>query len=46
LEKQPDKITVCKLTVVLMPQGELLCMGKTVGWFKEFKDYLEKKEVD
>jgi len=44
MEKQPDEITVCTLEVVLMPQGEVICLGKTVGWFKNLKDYLTKKE--
>ena len=47
IKVQPKEITVCKLEVVLMPQGEVVCLGKTVGWFKDFKKYLEivKKEV-
>jgi len=28
-----------------MPQGEIICKGKTVGWFKEFKEHLTKKEA-
>jgi len=40
MDKQPNEITVCNLEVVLMPQGELICMGKTVGWFKDFQKYL------
>ena len=41
MNKQPSEMTVCTLQVLLMPNGELLCLGKTVGWFKEFKEYLE-----
>ena len=44
MEKQPEEITVCVLEVILMPQGEIICYGKTVGWFKDLKDYLEKKK--
>ncbi len=40
MNKQPKEITMCKLEVVLMPQGEIICMGKTIGWFKEFKKHL------
>jgi len=43
MEKQPEEITLCTLEVVLMPNGELLCLGKTVGWFKTFRDFLTKK---
>jgi len=46
LTKQPDEITVCNLEVVLMPQGEIICKGKTVGWFRNFKEHLTKKEPD
>ncbi len=44
IKKIPKEITVCYLEVVLMPQGEIICFGKTVGWFKELKKYLIKKE--
>ena len=41
----PKEITVCVLDVVLMPQGEIVCLGKTVGWFKDLKEYLKKKDL-
>ena len=44
MKKIPDEITVCNLAVIVMPQGEIICLGKTVGWFKELKNYLTKKE--
>jgi len=44
MEKQPESITVCYLECVLMPNGEIICNGKTVGWFRELKNYLVKKE--
>lgn len=44
MKKQPEEITICTLDVCLMPQGEIICKGKTVGWFIEFKEYLNKKE--
>jgi hypothetical protein len=40
LESLPEEITVCALECVLMPQGEIICMGKTIGWFDDFKKYL------
>ena len=46
MNKQPEGITVCTLECVLMPQGEIICLGKTIGWFKEFKKYLTKKEIE
>lgn len=41
MKKQPEDMTICNLQVLLMPNGEILCLGKTVGFFKTFKDYLE-----
>jgi len=43
VKKIPDKITVCTLGCIIMPNGEIISLGKTLGWFKEFKD--ELKEV-
>ena len=44
MEEIPEKISLCKLQVILMPNGEILSMGKTIGWFKDFKKYLEISE--
>lgn len=44
MKKQPEEITLCTLDVVLMPQGEIICTGKTLGWFKDFKEFLNVKE--
>lgn len=43
MKTQPQEITVCELECLLMPQGEILCQGKTIGWFREFKKYLKPK---
>lgn len=40
IEENPKNITLCNLQVIVMPQGEILCLGKTVGWIKEFGKYL------
>ena len=40
MKNQPDEITICNLSVILMEQGEIICCGKTVGWFKDFKECL------
>ena len=45
MKKQPKGITVCKLECILMPQGEIICMGKTIGWFKDFKERLQPVET-
>ena len=44
MKEQPTEITVCKLVCVLMPQGEIICLGKTIGWFKDFGERLEVKK--
>ncbi|HQR42035.1 MAG TPA: hypothetical protein PLX97_05110 [Gemmatales bacterium] len=36
----PKEITLAQLEVVVMPNGEVLCLGKTVGWFDELHEYL------
>ena len=40
MEKQPNDIVLCKLNVVVMPQGEVICLGKTLGWFRDLKEQL------
>ena len=40
MDKQPEKITVCSLECVLMPNGEIISMGKTIGWFDKYKEFL------
>ena len=32
LKEQPKEITVVFVEAVVMPQGEVICQGKTVGW--------------
>ena len=44
IEKQPDEITACDLECVLMPNGEVICCGKTVGRFKDLKKFLKIKK--
>lgn len=41
----PKEITVCRLEVVLMPNGEVICNGKKLGWFKDFKQYFTRIEL-
>lgn len=45
LTQAPKDITVCYLQVVVMPNGEIICLGKTVGWVKELGRYLTKVDV-
>lgn len=38
--KAPDTITMMTLDVVVMPNGEIICDGKTVRWVKTLGKYL------
>ncbi len=40
IKKQPEGITVVLLEAVLMPNGEVICLGKTVGWLDTHKAFL------
>lgn len=40
LNKIPEQITLAYLTVLVMPNGEILCEGKTLGWLPQFHKYL------
>jgi hypothetical protein len=39
-KENPKEITIARLEVVIMPNGEIICLGKTVGWFKDLHKYL------
>ncbi len=41
MKKQPEKMTVCLLEVLVMPNGEIISLGKTIGWFKDLKEVLK-----
>lgn len=38
--KNPDELTIMHLEVLVMPNGEILCHGKTIGWVKDLGVYL------
>ena len=38
--KQPKEITACHLEVIVMPNGEIICAGKSLGHMKPFAKYL------
>lgn len=37
INKQPNKITTCYIEAIIMPNGEVICLGKTIGFFNELK---------
>lgn len=43
MTKNPDKITPALLDVIVMPNGEVLCAGKTLGWVTDFTKFLAPK---
>lgn len=43
MKEAPKEITLCNLEVLVMPNGEVICLGKTIGWIKELGKYLTKK---
>ena len=40
--KQPDEITLAKLEVIVMPNGEVMCLGGRIGWFEKLGKYLSE----
>jgi len=42
--EQPDEIKSCYLQVVVMPNGEIICCGKTVGYFKDLGIFLKENK--
>lgn len=44
IEKQPEEMLVCHLEVLIMPNGEIICEGKTIGWFDKLKKYLTERD--
>ena len=43
MEKQPEEIITVTLNCVLMPNGEIISLGKSIGFFDEFKKELKPK---
>lgn len=44
MKKIPENITLCNLEVIIMPNGDIICKGKIIGQFKNFKEYLTEKK--
>lgn len=43
VNKQPDEITPVYIDAILMPNGEILCLGKVIGKFKDLVGYILRK---
>ena len=46
MTKAPTKITSAQLDVLVMPNGEIICLGKTVGWVSTHGPYLTAQKED
>jgi hypothetical protein len=44
MEEQPKEITIVNLEALLMPNGEVICAGKTLGWFDKLGKYIHPVE--
>lgn len=39
-----EGIKIMHLEVLVMPNGEIICLGKTIGWIKELEKYISEPE--
>ena len=46
MTEQPKEITLCRLSCIVMPNGEVICNGKTIGWFKDLGPQLAAVPVE
>lgn len=42
----PKEMTICNLEVLVMPNGEVICKGKTLGWINNFDEFLTVKKKE
>lgn len=42
--KQPTEITVVYVEAVLIPNGEIISCGKSLGWFREISHAVHDKK--
>lgn len=45
MNKAPEKMTVMHLEVLVMPNGEIICMGDSVGWIERIGKFLSEPEI-
>ena len=43
MEKIPEEMKIVHLEVLLMPNGEIICSGRSIGWFDKYKKYLHEE---
>ena len=40
IKPEEGKIQTCYVQAILMANGEIICRGETLGWFKDLKNVL------
>ncbi len=40
IKEQPENLMIVYVEAVLMPNGEIIHSGETIGWYKNCKDYM------
>lgn len=43
MEAKPKEITLALLECIVMPNGEVICAGKSLGFWVDLKKYLSVK---
>lgn len=43
MTRAPKEITLCNLEVVVMPNGEIICAGVSIGYLRKFGKYVTAK---
>jgi hypothetical protein len=46
IDKRPEDITAAYVSVALMPNGEVVRLGKTIGRYKDFEGYIFEEVSD
>ncbi len=41
ITQNPDSIVPALLSVLVMPNGEIICLGKTIGWVDTHGKWLQ-----
>lgn len=45
IDKLPDDITLCELECIVMPNRDVIVLGKIIGQFCDLKKYLSIKDI-
>lgn len=40
MKKPPRDITICNIECLVMPNGEVIILGKTIGWVDKLGKYI------